>query len=55
MNRKVFWEKVAENWGRKEEIKIPDIEIGVEVPKDFLDDVDVDSMDDLLNDLLSFN
>lgn len=53
MIKREFWEKVAEVWAKKEEIKIPDIEDVPDVPDDFIDLNEVEDWDSLLKDLLS--
>lgn len=47
-----FWEKIAEVWAKKEEIEIPDIGAGPDVPDDLIDLDSVENWDDLLKDLL---
>lgn len=53
MIKREFWEKVAKVWARKEEIEIPDIIDGPDVPDDFIDLNEVEDWDSLLKDLLS--
>ncbi len=53
MIKREFWEKVAEVWAKKEEIEIPDIKDGPDVPDDFIDLDEVEDWDSLLKDLLS--
>ena len=53
MIKREFWEKVAEVWAKKEEINIPDIIDGPDVPEDFIDLNEVEDWDSLLKDLLS--
>lgn len=52
MIKKEFWEKVAEVWTKKEEIDIPPIDIGIDVPDDFIDLDEVEDWDALMKDLL---
>ncbi len=52
MIKKEFWEKVAEVWAKKEEIDIPPIDIGIDVPDDFIDLDEVEDWDALMKDLL---
>ncbi len=52
MIKREFWENVAEVWAKKEEIAIPDIAIGPDVPDDFVNLDDVEDWDALLKDLL---
>ena len=53
MIKRNFWENIADVWARKEEIEIPDIDVG-EVPppddpeKDYIDFDDIDDIDDFL-------
>lgn len=53
MIKREFWENIASVWGKKEEIEIPDIIDGPDVPDDFIDLDEVEDWDDLLKDLLS--
>ncbi len=53
MIKREFWEKVAQVWAKKEEIEIPDIVDGPDVPDDFIDLNEVEDWDALLKDLLS--
>lgn len=53
MIKREFWEKIAEVWAKKEEIEIPDIGTGPDVPDDFIDLDSVEDWNDLLKDLLS--
>ena len=53
MIKREFWEKVAEVWAKKEEIEIPDITEGPDVPDDFIDLDEVEDLDSFLKDLLS--
>lgn len=53
MIKREFWEKIAEVWDKKEEIEIPDIGTGPDVPDDFIDLDSVEDWNDLLKDLLS--
>lgn len=53
MIKREFWENIASVWGRKEEIEIPDLIDGPDVPDDFIDLNEVEDWDDLLKDLLS--
>lgn len=53
MIKREFWEKIAEVWAKKEEIEIPDITDGPDVPDDFIDLNEVEDWDSLLKDLLS--
>lgn len=53
MIKREFWENIASVWGKKEEIEIPDILDGPDVPDDFIDLDEVEDWDDLLKDLLS--
>lgn len=52
MIKREFWEKIAKVWAKKEEIEIPDICPGPDVPDDFISLDEVDDWDDLLKDLL---
>ena len=52
MIKKEFWEKVAEVWTKKEEIDIPPIDIGIDVPDDFIDLDEVEDWEALMKDLL---
>ena len=52
MIKREFWEKVAEVWAKKEEIEIPDITDGPDVPDDFIDLNEVEDWDALMKDLL---
>lgn len=52
MIKKEFWEKIAEVWAKKEEIDIPPIDIGIDVPDDFIDLDEVEDWDALMKDLL---
>lgn len=52
MIKREFWEKIAEVWAKKEEIEIPDIGAGPDVPDDLIDLDSVENWDDLLKDLL---
>lgn len=53
MIKREFWENIASVWGKKEEIEIPDLIDGPDVPDDFIDLNEVEDWDDLLKDLLS--
>lgn len=53
MIKREFWENIASIWGKKEEIEIPDLIDGPDVPDDFIDLNEVEDWDDLLKDLLS--
>lgn len=53
MIKREFWKNIASVWGKKEEIEIPDIIDGPDVPDDFIDLDEVEDWDDLLKDLLS--
>lgn len=52
MIKKEFWEKVSGVWAKKDEIEIPDIVVGEEIPEDFFDDEEIGNLDDLLKDIL---
>lgn len=53
MIKREFWENIASIWGKKEEIEIPDLIDGPDVPDDFIDLNEVEDWDELLKDLLS--
>ena len=58
MINQIFWEMIAEGWGRKEEIEIPEIDPGPDLPlddpvKDYIDFDSIDDVDDFLKDILS--
>lgn len=53
MIKREFWEKIAEVWAKKEDIEIPDIKDGPDVPDEFIDLNEVEDWDALLKDLLS--
>lgn len=53
MIKREFWENIASVWGKKEEVEIPDLIDGPDVPDDFIDLNEVEDWDDLLKDLLS--
>lgn len=53
MIKREFWEKIAEVWAKKEEIEIPDIGTGPDVPDDCIDLDSVEDWNDLLKDLLN--
>lgn len=53
MIKREFWEKIAEVWAKKEEIEIPDIKDGPDVPDEFIDLNEVEDWDALLKDILS--
>lgn len=51
MIKKEFWERVAENWSKKEEIVIPEID-KEDIPEVPLDNNDMDDLDSYLNSIL---
>lgn len=51
MIKKEFWERVAENWSKKEEIVIPEID-KEDIPDVPLDNNDMDDLDSYLNSIL---
>ena len=53
MIKREFWGKIAEVWAKKEEIEIPDIKDGPDVPDEFIDLNEVEDWDALLKDILS--
>jgi len=48
MIKRSFWEKVAEDWSRIDDVKIPEVNEGPDVPEDFLGEDDIGDLDDLL-------
>lgn len=55
MINREFWEKVASVWSEKEEIKIPDIIEGPDVPEEQIDLDDVEDWDALLKDFFEMD
>lgn len=58
MIKRNFWENIADVWARKEEIEIPDIDVGEGPPpddpeKDYIDFDDIDDIDGFLKDILN--
>lgn len=53
MIKREFWEKISEVWAKKEDIEIPDIKDGPDVPDEFIDLNEVEDWDALLKDILS--
>lgn len=51
MIKKEFWERVAENWSKKEEIVIPEID-KEDIPDVPLDNNDMDDLNSYLNSIL---
>ena len=52
-----FWQRIANVWAKKEEVKIPDIIEDIDIPDDFFeeDSKKFDSLDDFLKDILEDN
>lgn len=48
MIKRIFWEKVAENWSKEDSVVIPDTDVGQDIPDDFFDDDEILDLDDLL-------
>ena len=58
MIKRDFWENIAEVWARKEQIEIPDIDIGEDLPPDdpeeeYINFDEADDIDDFFKDILS--
>ena len=51
MINREFWEEIAEIWGRKENIDIPDIGDIIEVPDDVIDLDAMENWEDMLQDI----
>lgn len=57
MIKREFWERVAEAWSKKEEIEIPEILAGPDVPEEPdipFGEINLDDWKDFLDDLSKF-
>lgn len=52
-----FWQRIANVWAKKDEVKIPDVVVDIDIPDDFFeeDSKKFDSLDDFLKDILEDN
>lgn len=50
-----FWVRVANAWTKKEEVAIPEVGVGPDMPEDFLkaDSKEFASLDDFLKDIIA--
>ena len=50
-----FWARVANAWTKREEVAIPDVDVGPDIPEDFLkeDSKEFASLDDFLKDIIA--
>lgn len=50
-----FWERVANVWTKREEVVLPDVDVGPDMPEDFFeeDSKEYASLDDFLKDIIA--